>query len=167
MIKKNIILGQNVDIDETTSINNVNIGDNVRIAKYCSIFGGDANVLRIGANSYVGMNTVLNGYAALLTIGKNVSIAQNVNIMVDSGPNASPRLQRIFPLEKGPVTIGDNSWIGASSIIINGVSIGKFCVVAASSFVTKSFEDYSIIGGVPAKLLRKMTFQEIEEIERL
>lgn len=167
MIKANITLGQNVDVDETTSINNVNVGDNVRIAKRCSIFGGSTNVLSIGANSYIGMNSVLNGYSAQLIIGANVSIAQNVNIMVDSGPNASPLLQRIFPLEKAPVTIGDNSWIGASSVIMSGVTLGRFCVVAANSFVNRSFDDYSIIGGTPARLIRKMTEQEIEIIERL
>ena len=110
------------------------------------------------------MNSILNGYYCKLLIGSHVSIAQNVNIMVDSGPNASSKLQKIFPIIKGSVIIGDHSWIGASVIIKPGITLGKFCVVAANSYVNKSFEEYSIIGGNPAKLIRKFTQDEIEKI---
>src|SRR5580765_3508816 len=102
----NIRLGENVEIDPSTSVNNVAIGDNVRIAKRCSIFGGPVNLLEIGEGSYVGMNSIINGFAAKVIIGSHVSIAQNVNIMADSGPNASPALQKLFPIEKKAVTIG-------------------------------------------------------------
>lgn len=161
----NIRLGENVEIHKSTSINNVTIGDNVKIAKNCSIFGSLSEPLIIGNNSYIGMNSILNGYAAKLVIGDNVSIAQNVNIMVDSGPNASAKLQKIFPIQKGNIFIGDNSWIGASVIIMPNVNIGKYCIIAANCFVNSSFDDYSIIGGTPAKLIRKLTKEEIRKIE--
>lgn len=157
---ENIQLGKDVEIDPSSSINNVRIGDKVRIAKRCSIYGGPENQLEIGSETYVGMNTILNGYHAQLKIGTNVSIAQNVNIMVDSCPNASDPMQRIFPVEKGPVDIGDHTWIGASVIIMPNVTLGKYCVVAANSFVNKSFPAYSIIGGSPAKLIRSLTGDE-------
>jgi len=158
----NIRLGSNVEIDPSTTINNVIINDGVKIAKRCSIYGGPENLLEIGENSYVGMNAIINGFAAKLKIGNNVSIAQNVNIMVDSGPNASPSMQKIFPLEKGPVTIGDNCWVGASSIIMPNVTLGEFCVVAAHSYVNKSFPSFSIVGGSPARLIRSFSEEEIE-----
>ena len=142
MIYSNIILGNDVLIDPSSSVNNVKIGDGVKIAKRVSAFGSKQYPL----------------------IGCHVSFAQNVNVMVDSGPNASERLQRIFPIIKAPVSIGDHSWIGASAIIMPGVSIGKYCVVAANSFVNSSFPDYSIIGGTPAKLIRQLTKNEINEI---
>lgn len=160
----NISLGKDVEIDPSTSINNVKIGDKVRIAKRCSIYGSNSNVLEIGQNSYIGMNSILNGYAAKLTIEENVSISQFVNIMVDSGPNASPGMMRIFPIEKGPITIGHDSWIGASAIIMPNVSLGEYCVVASNSFVNKSFPDFSIIGGTPAKLIRSFTDEEIAKM---
>ncbi len=156
----NIDLGKDVDIDPSSSINNVIIGDQVKIAKRCSIYGSPDNLLEIGNNSYVGMGSVLNGFAARLVIGNNVSIGQNVNIMVDSGPNASPSMQKVFPIEKGPVRIGNNCWIGASAIIMPDVSLGEFCVVAANSYVNKSFPAFSIIGGSPAKLIRSFTEDE-------
>ncbi len=162
----NIKLGKNVEIDSSTSFNNVIIHNNVKIAKRCSLFGSDKNILEIGENSYAGMNTVINGFAAKVIIGSNVSVAQNVNIMADSGPNASRALQSIFPLEKGPITINNDCWIGASAIIMPNVSLGEFTIVAANSFVNKSFPKYSIIGGNPARLIRTLTKEEIKKINK-
>jgi galactoside O-acetyltransferase len=153
----NINLGKDVEIDPSSSVNNVTIGDNVRIAKRCSVFGSPDNLLEIGSDTYIGMNSLLNGFADKLTIGCNVSIAQNVNIMVDSGPNASPAMQQVFPLEKKPVTVGNHVWIGTGSIIMPGVTLGDFCVVAANSYVNKSYDPFTIIVGNPAKILRIFT----------
>jgi len=156
MITSNIQLGEEVFIDPTTSVNNVTIGNHVKIAKFCSIFGSALHLLEIGDNSYVGMFSIINGFAAKVIIGKNVSIAQNVNIMADSGPNASPLMQKYYPLITGNVKIGDHSWIGANAIIMPGVELGEFCVVAANSFVNKSFPSYSVIGGNPARLIKRI-----------
>ena len=156
----NINLGKDVEIDPSSTVNNVIIGENVRIAKRCSVFGSPDNLLEIGSDTYIGMNSLLNGFAAKLTIGSNVSIAQNVNIMVDSGPNASATMQKIFPIDRRPVTIGNHVWIGTDSIIMPGVTLGDYCVVAANSFVNKSFDCFTIIGGNPAKVLRTFTEDE-------
>lgn len=156
MILKNIKILSQAYVDPTSSINNVILHDNVKIAKRCSIFGSENSVLEIGSGSYVGMNTIINGYHAKVRIGSNVSIAQSVNIMADSGPNASEEMQKFFPVVVGAVSIGDHSWIGANSVIMPGVNLGSFCVVAANSFVNKSFDDYSVIGGNPARLIRKL-----------
>lgn len=64
-----------------------------------------------------------------------------------------------------PVTIGNDVWIGANVIILSGVSIGDGAIIAAGAVVTKDVEDYSIVGGVPAKLI-KYRFSK-EQIHRL
>ena len=156
MKTSNITLGKDVVIDFSSTFNNVTIGDNVKIAKNCNIYGSNEHILEIGKESYIGMCSLLNGYANKLIIGKNVSIAQSVNIMTDSGANASKEMQEYFPLINGPVTIGDHSWIGANSVIMPNVDLGEFCVVAANSFVNKSFPPYSVIGGNPAKLIKNI-----------
>ena len=56
MVYANIMLGENVQLDPSSSINNIIIGNNVRIAKYVSAYGGPNNLLEIGANTYIGMN---------------------------------------------------------------------------------------------------------------
>ena len=63
-----------------------------------------------------------------------------------------------------PVVIEDGVWCGANVTILKGVTIGRGSVVAAGAVVTKSFPPYSIIGGIPAKLI-KMRFTE-EEIKK-
>jgi acetyltransferase-like isoleucine patch superfamily enzyme len=162
----NIQLGSGVEVDPSSTINNVILGKNVKIAKRCSIFGSEDFQLEIGANSYVGMNSFINGYKAKVLIGKNVSIAQNVCIMVDSGPNASVNMQKVFPIVKGPITIESNCWIGTNSIIMPNVTLGEYCIVAANSFVNRSFSPFSIIGGNPATLIRSFSSEEVEKMLR-
>jgi acetyltransferase-like isoleucine patch superfamily enzyme len=161
----NISLGQNVEIDPSSSVNNVTIRDNVKIAKRCSIFGHPDFPLEIGAESYVGMNGILEGFSKKITIGTHVSIAPNVHVMSGSGPNASKDFQRIFPIVTGEVFIGDHTWIGAGAVIMPGVHLGRFCIVAANSFVNKSFPDFAIIGGCPAKVIRMLTEEEKNKVQ--
>lgn len=165
---KNIVINGDVEIDPTSmmGLNNVVLSDGVKIAKNCSLFGGPNNPLEIGTDTYVGMNTIMNGYVDKITIGTNVSFGANVYLMVDNGPNASKRLQRLYPVEHGPITIGNHCWVGSESLIMPGITLGDFCIVAANSFVKQSFPAYSIIGGTPAKLIRKMTQEEIDILNK-
>lgn len=160
----NIELGENVRVDPTSSINNVRLSTGVKIAKYCSIYGSKEHPLQIGEDSYVGMFTILNGFARGLHIGRNVSIAQNVNIMTDSGPNASTFMQQFYPLLKGEVVIEDHVWIGAGVTIMPGVHIGRCSIIAANSFVSTNVPPYSLFGGNPAKLIKHL--DHIEKHDR-
>lgn len=164
MITSNISLGINISIERDASINNVTIGDNTKIASGVRIFGSPQQPLEIGKNCYFGLNTVVEGFNAKVFIGNYVSFAQNVNLMSGSGPNASELMQRIFPIFKGEVHIDNHTWIGASAVIMPNVTIGKFCIIAANSFVNNSFPDFSIIGGSPAKLIRTLNKEEIEKL---
>lgn len=156
MILSNITLGKGVEIHESSSINNISLGDNVKISKHCSVFGSAACILQIGSDTYIGPNSFIQGYKANVVIGKRVSIAQNVNIMSNSGPNASSDMQKYFPIEIAEVSIGNDCWIGANAVIMPGVVLGEFCVVAANSFVNKSFDSFTVIGGNPARLIKKL-----------
>lgn len=57
--------------------------------------------------------------------------------------------------EKRKVTIGNDVWIGQRAIIMPGVTIGDGCIVAANAVVTKNVPPYCIVGGVPAKVLKR------------
>jgi acetyltransferase-like isoleucine patch superfamily enzyme len=63
------------------------------------------------------------------------------------------------------VHIGDLCWLGASVIIMPGVTLGKAVIVAANSFVNQSYDSYCVIGGTPAKLIRRLTEEEISKLE--
>jgi acetyltransferase-like isoleucine patch superfamily enzyme len=165
MIFSNIELGENVEIDPSSSFNNIKIGHRVKIAKRCSLFGSAKHALEIGDDSYIGMNTLIEGYGDKVVIGAFVSIAPNVHIMSSSGPNASKSLQKVFPIVSSPVEIGDHCWVGAGAVIMPGVKLGKYCVVAVNSFVNVSFKDFVVIGGTPARVIRQLTPEEIKRIE--
>jgi acetyltransferase-like isoleucine patch superfamily enzyme len=164
MITGNIDIGENVFIDPSSRVNNVIIDDNVKIANSVNIYGSKSCQLKIGKGTYIGPYCMLDGFNGKVTIGSFVSFAQRITLLTGSAPNASEKMQRIFPLLKGEVSIGDHTWIGAHCVIMPKVEIGKYCVVAANSFVNQSFPDYSILGGSPAKLLRKLTEEEIKKL---
>ena len=66
------------------------------------------------------------------------------------------------------VVIEDDVWVGTGAIILKGVTIGRGSVVAAGSVVTRSIPPYSIVGGVPARVIKKrFTDEEIEEHEKI
>lgn len=114
-----------------------------------SVLIGDVS---IGEHTWVGPYTLLDGSAAPLTIGNYVSIDSGVMIYThDSTKHYVSGGAATF--EKGAVSIGDNSVIGTMSIISYGVSIGDHCVVGAHSFVREDIPSYSIVAGVPAKVI--------------
>jgi len=164
MVISNIVLGENVDIDRTADFNNVHLGDNVRIRRYASVFGAPSHPAIIGNDTKISIMSTLNGFDAPLKIGDRCGISRNVNIMTGSGP-WSKKMEKAFPVVRGPITIGDDCWIGADCIILPNVSLGVFCIVAANSFVSKSFPAFSIIGGNPAKLIRTFTEEEIKKVQ--
>ena len=57
-------------------------------------------------------------------------------------------------VSKGPVIIGENVWIGDKATILGGVTIGNGAVIAANSVVTKDVPPYSVVGGIPAKVIK-------------
>ena len=67
-----------------------------------------------------------------------------------------------------PVEIQDDVWIGAGSIILKGVCIGRGSIVAAGSVVTKSCDPYSVLAGVPARVVKKrFKYEQMVEHERI
>lgn len=106
--------------------------------------------IRIGSGTIIGENSVLDGRDKLV-IGDNVDIASEVMIY-----NAEHNINDPdFVAVHAPVTIGDYVFIGPRSIILPGVVIGKGAVVAAGSVVTKDVNQYEVVGGVPAKLIKQ------------
>jgi acetyltransferase-like isoleucine patch superfamily enzyme len=98
---------------------------------------------------------VIVGTPGGVTIGDRVLLGFGCQIM--SGNHVVPKDRgRIFDsgFDRKPVLIERDAWVGAYSVIVAGVTIGEGAVVAAGSVVTKNVEPYSVVGGVPAKLIR-------------
>ena len=100
------------------------------------------------------------GAAESVIIGPNVLIASRVYITDHDhdieNPDLSPR--HSGKLITKPVVIEDGAWIGEGAVILKGVTVGKRAVVGANSVVTKDVPAYTVVGGVPAKVIRKLNF---------
>jgi carbonic anhydrase/acetyltransferase-like protein (isoleucine patch superfamily) len=120
------------------------------------------------ANTSVWFNAVIRGDTETITIGEGSNIQDLAVIHADNG----------LPVVVGThvtvghqvmlhgCTIGDESLIGIAAVVLNGARIGKNCVVGAGSVVTegKVFPDGSLIMGTPAKVVRELTPEQIEDL---
>jgi maltose O-acetyltransferase len=111
--------------------------------------------IKIGPNSYFNSGKIASGKNSHVNIGKWCAIGYNVNIhAISHDPDYSTGPESERPFVEESINIGDYTWIGSNTFILPGVKIGNNCVVGANAVVTKSFPDNSVIGGVPAKLIR-------------
>jgi maltose O-acetyltransferase len=104
--------------------------------------------LTIGTASTINQKCRLDSRGGI-TIGNNVSISAEVAILTAEHNVQSPDFAGIVE----PVTIGDYVFIGTRAIILPGVTLGEGSVVAAGAVVTKNVLEYSIVGGIPARVL--------------
>lgn len=106
----------------------------------------NANLLTIGRYSHINRGCLIDARGKI-TIGDNVSISHNVNVVTGGHDACSPTFVGIFK----PIIIQDYAWIGVGCTILQGVTIGKGAVVAAGAVVTRDVGDYEIVAGIPAK----------------
>lgn len=104
----------------------------------------------VGKNVWVGPNTILDGTGGRLSIGDGCDVSMGVQIYTHDTVKRCISGGKC-PIENGDVSIGNNCYIAPMTIISKGVKIGNHCVVAAHSFVNSSFDDFSIIAGIPAR----------------
>lgn len=109
--------------------------------------------LKIGKEVFIGVNCVLD-ITKGITIGNGVQIAPNVSIFTHDSSK-----DRQNPDEK-EVIIEDNAYIGAGAILLHGVRIGRNAIVGAGAMVTKDVDVYTIVGGVPAKIVSNRSKRE-------
>ncbi|WP_367329735.1 acyltransferase [Sphingobacterium multivorum] len=133
----------------------VKIGDKTRICSSAKIVGnGD---LTIGSDTWIGLNVmILSSEGVVVNIGNNVDIAPQVFIGTGSHELNTSGNRVAGKGSSKSIYIGDGTWVGARVVILPGVKIGKMCMIAAGSIVTKNVADYTMVGGVPAKEIKKL-----------
>lgn len=110
--------------------------------------------IHIGENFYANFDCVILDVCEV-RIGHNCAMAPGVHIYTAAHP-VHP-FERIAGPEFGkPVTIGDNCWIGGRAVINPGVTIGNNVVVASGAVITKDVPDNVVVGGNPARIIKKI-----------
>ena len=156
-------------VEGCQKLNAISVMDNdAREAAIRELFGSvgtDPAVLPVfncdnGKNIHVGDNFLANYNVTILDIGpvhigNDVMIGPATVITTVNHP-LSPKGRRKHLGVMRPVTIGNDVWIGGNCTILPGVTIGNNVVVAAGAVVTKDVPDNSLVGGVPAKLIRTL-----------
>lgn len=172
---KNVIIGRSVNID----IKNTYFEGRNRLCDNSSFSG------KLGYASYIGPNSFLNA-----RVGRFTSIASGVTTVSGNHPTGTMvSTHPAFFSKKGRcgitfvnetifdevtyadsedhhVVIGNDVWIGANTTILNGVHIGDGAIVAAGAVVVKDVPPYTIVGGVPAKEIKKrFTLEQIDFLQ--
>lgn len=112
------------------------------------------------SNLYLHSNADINQEVMLVAkdrieIGENSTLAYRAAIYTSAFPHGN-LLTRVYPKKIAPVIIEDNCWIGANAIVLPGITIGRCSVVGAGSVVTKDVPPYSVVAGVPARMIKTM-----------
>lgn len=156
-------------------------------ADHNTTFGGDNF---IGQESFLsgchlGRGTYVTDFSKLfqLTTGKYCSIGSGVSTAIGRHPSSeniattpsifsinSPNNLRFSDIQEyeeqtGPVTLGNDVWVGAGAILIGGITVGDGAIIGAGSVVTKDCEPYGVYAGCPARLIKRR-FDD-ETIEKL
>lgn len=147
--------GKGVLLKPFTSIfkglENIYIADNVRIARYAVIYS-------TGADVHIGPKTGIAPYFKVITGNHRCDVPGHY--MFDGDYEKLPENDQ-------PVVIEGDSWIGINVTILSGVTVGRGTVIASGAVLNKSCPPYSIVGGVPAKVLKyRFTIDQALEHEK-
>ena len=152
------------------------------IEDYCKIDALSKGGITIGKNFSLGRNSIIECTGVLRELGEKLIIGENVGIAANAfiamrgnieigdntifGPNVSIHAEnhnfedintpiRLQGATRKGIKIGKDCWIGSKATILDGVNIGNGVIVAAGAVVNKDVPDYAIVGGVPAKIIKK------------
>lgn len=136
-------------------------GENIWIEPPLTLAMG--NTVTIGDGTYINSNlTLVDDYE--ISIGNGVLIAPNVTISTTNHPmHYKARSHGEMYCKK--VIIEDNVWIGSNVVICAGVTVGKGSVIGAGSVVTRNVPPMSFAAGVPCKVIREITDEDLDEFE--
>lgn len=135
-------------LDRWERARRLGFGDGTSVYDSCLILGD----VKVGQNTWIGPQTVLDGSGGELSIGDYCSISAGVHIYthntvawsLSGGLAATP---------KEPVTVGDRTYIGPQAVISQGVTVGSQVVIGAAALVNRDLPDNAIAFGAPARIV--------------
>ncbi len=106
----------------------------------------------IGKNVFINFNCIFLDMGGI-TIEDNVLIGPNVSLLSEGHPVSPEDRHALIPKA---IHIKKNAWIGAGAIILQGITIGENAIVAAGAVVSRDVPDNTIVGGIPAKVIKNI-----------
>jgi acetyltransferase-like isoleucine patch superfamily enzyme len=169
-VGRTLFIGDNVVIN-ALSKNGIQFGDNVSIHRN-TIIDCTGGIRSIGEGLIIGNNVGISPNCFIqvrgeVKIGNNVLFGPGVSVFSETHnfDNTEKFINEQGETRKG-VFIEDGVWVGANATILDGVTIGHDSIIAAKSLVNKDVPPFSIVGGIPAKVIkyRKITDEEISNL---
>ena len=162
--KSKIKYGKNLSIDrncyiDALSLEGIVMGTNVSIGKSTCIecsgtFKEIGKGLKVGNNVGLGTHGFF-GCAGGITIGDNTIFGNYVSLHSENHNFKDTDMPiRLQGVNRKGIVIGEDCWVGAKATILDGTVIGKGCIIAAGAVVRGEIPPYSIVGGVPAQIIR-------------
>lgn len=155
-----VTIGEGAKVDACAK-NGVVIGDNVTLGAHTEI-SCTSHLSKLGKGLEIGARTGVGPYGFFgasggIKIGSDVIMGQYVTFHAQDHnfTNKKKLIREQGVTEKG-IEVGDDCWIGAKATILDGTKIGKHCVIAADAVVKGTFPDNVVIGGIPAKVIKKI-----------
>lgn len=163
--KRKFSCGRNLNLLAYSKIislskNGISVGDNFTLGRY-SIIECTGVLSNVGDSIEIGDNVGINHYCYIgvrgkIIIGNNVIFGPRVSVFSENHNYSDPKIPiKMQGVASATTVIGNDVWIGANSVILAGVSIGDGCVIAAGAVLTKDVSPFCVVGGVPARIIKK------------
>lgn len=163
---KNISFGRNVTIDKHSIIDGfasekVILGDCVKIGAFSNL-NITSHLSKYGKGFKMGNNSAIGEFAHLgsaggIEIGNDVIMGCYISFHSENHNfNDTSKLIREQGVTNKGIVLGNNIWVGAKVTFLDGCTVGNNCVIAAGAVVNGTFPDNVVIGGVPAKILKRI-----------
>lgn len=152
-IGDNVIFRRNVEL---RSHNNavIRIGDNNRIDRGVRILAANKSRIELANNCRIGLYTVFNGGDSI-RLGENTLVSGFVYLQTSMHNYKGAGAIQSQGYDHQPIYLGTDNWLGTHVIVLPGVELGEGCIVGSSSVVNKSFEQKTVLAGIPAKEIKK------------
>lgn len=134
------------------------IGKSTVFSQTPSFQGGEGNMyakLVIGEQCYINAGAFFD-LGDHITFGNNIAVGHHVFFLTTTHDASHPK-QRGGDRKFAPIYIGDGAWVGARATILPGITVGEGAIVAAGAVVTKDVPPHTVVAGIPAKPIRKLT----------
>ncbi|GAB3364433.1 sugar O-acetyltransferase [Arachidicoccus ginsenosidivorans] len=151
---KKLLVQMNNAIDQTeirdllSQITGTEIDESVAV--FTPLYINYGKHTRIGKNVFINFDCTFLDLGGI-TIEDNVLIAPKVSLLSEGHPTEPENRHALIPK---PIHIKKNAWIGAGATILQGVTIGENAVVASGAVVSKNVPDNTVVGGIPAKIIK-------------